>query len=146
MPALPACRLVPAMLLFLPFALLGCSSGVEDNRAGLSCLDDSKECIDSRQATLKGMLADKDRAWVKEPATPHAHASGVRLFAYRTQKKEMSCEELAAGRREADNAARAMRSADAKGLSPAQIARATMFAAEVSKELSVEMKSRRCKA
>ena len=143
MPPLHARRLTPAMLLFLPFALLGCSSGVEDTRAGLSCLDDSKECIDSRQATLKGMLADKDRAWGKEPAP---HASGVRLFAYRTQKKELSCEELAAGRREADTAAKAMRSADAKGLSPAQIARATMFAAEVSKELSVEMKNRRCKA
>ncbi|MDX2203277.1 MAG: hypothetical protein NW223_11050 [Hyphomicrobiaceae bacterium] len=146
MPALQSMRLSPAMLLFLPFALLGCSLGQDDPRAGLSCLDDSKECIDSRQATLKGMLADKDRGWVKEPASPQAHASGVRLFAYRTQKKELSCEELAAGRREADSAAKSLRSADAKGLSPAQIARATMFAAEVSKELSVEMKARHCKA
>ncbi len=141
-----SCRLKPAMLFFLPFALLGCSGGPDDSRAGLSCLDDSKECVDSRQATLKGMLADKERGWVKESASPQAHASGVRLFAYRTQKKELSCEELAAGRREADSAAKAMRGSDAKGLSPAQIARATMFAAEVSKELTVEMKSRRCKA
>lgn len=146
MPALQHCRLKPAMLFFLPFALLGCSGGPDDTRAGLSCLDDSKECIDSRQATLKGMLADKDRAWTKEAATPQAHASGVRLFAYRTQKKEMSCEELAAGRREADSAAKAMRANGGQGLSPAQIARATMFAAEVSKELSAEMKARRCKA
>lgn len=146
MPAQPSHRLTPAMLLFLPFALLGCSLGQDDPRAGLSCVDDSKECVDSRQATLKGMLADKDRAWVKEPVTPHAHASGVRLFAYRTQKKELTCAELAAGRSEADSAARALRGADAKNLSPAQIARATMFAAEVSKELTAEMRARRCKA
>ncbi len=134
------------MMLALPLALVACSGGPEDTRAGFSCLDDSKECIDKRQSTLSGMLADKSKGWVKEPATPQAHASGVRLFAYRTQKKELSCDELAAGRREADSAAKALRGPDAKGLSPAQVARATMFAAEVSKELSVEMKSRRCKA
>ncbi len=143
LPFLPS---MSAMLLALPLALAGCSGGPEDTRAGLSCVDDSKECVDQRQATLKSMLADKDRGWVKEPATPHAHASGVRLFAYRTQKKDLSCEQLAAGRREADGVSKALKGSDAKGLSPAQISRATMFAAEVSKELSVEMKSRRCKA
>ena len=55
-------------------------------------------------------------------------------------------EELAAGRREADGAARALRGPDAKGLSPAQVSRATMFAAEVSKELTAEMRNKRCKA
>lgn len=143
LPFLPS---MSAMLLALPLALAGCSGGPEDTRAGLSCVDDSKECVDQRQATLKSMLADKDRTWVKEPATPHAHASGVRLFAYRTQKKDLSCEQLAAGRREADGVAKSLKGSDAKGLSPAQISRATMFAAEVSKELSVEMKARRCKA
>ena len=79
------------LLLALPLLLQGCSGGMEDNRGGFSCLDDSKECVERRQATLNGMLADKERGWIKEPATPHAHASGVRLFAYRTQKKELSC-------------------------------------------------------
>ena len=60
--------------------------GRGDSRAGLSCVDDSTECVDQRQATLKSMLADKDRTWVKEPATPQAHASGVRLFAFRSTK------------------------------------------------------------
>ena len=118
----------------------------EDSRAGLSCVDDSKECIDQRQSTLKGMLADKDRKWVKEPASPMAHASGVRLFAFRSRKKELTCEELAHGRREADGVAKSLRGPDSQGLSPAQISRASMFAAEVSKELSVEMRTRRCKA
>jgi hypothetical protein len=117
-----------------------------DTKAGLSCVDDSPECVEQRQVTLKAMLADKERTWVKEQASPHAHASGVRLFAFRSQKKELSCDELSQGRREADSAAKSLRGPDGKGLSPAQISRATMFAAEVSKELSAEMRSRRCKA
>jgi hypothetical protein len=117
-----------------------------DPKAGLSCLDDSPECVEQRQTTLKAMLADKDRTWVKETPTAQAHASGVRLFAFRTRKKELSCEELAHARREADGAVKTLRGPDGKSLSPAQISRATMFAAEVSKELTTEMKSRRCKA
>ena len=87
--------------------------GSRRQRAGLSCVDDSPECVDQRQATLKSMLADEDRKWVKEPATPQAHASGVRLFAFRSRKKELSCEELAhrppRGRRRAQGAARGRR-------------------------------------
>jgi hypothetical protein len=131
-------------------ALLTCAcSGLfapEDTKAGLACVDDTKECVDQRQATLKTMLADKDRKWVKEPATAQAHASGVRLFAFRSRKKELTCEELAHARREADAAPKALRGPEGKGLSPAQISRAAMFAAEVSKELSAEMKTRRCRA
>lgn len=142
LPMLPGPRSLAA-LLAMGLLAAACSSGLDD-KAGLSCIDDSKECIDQRQTTLKGMLDDKDRKWVKEAATPHAHASGVRLFAFRSRKKELSCEELAAGRREADGVAKSLRGSE--GLSPAQISRATMFAAEVSKELTVEMRSRRCKA
>jgi hypothetical protein len=116
-----------------------------DTKAGLSCIDDSRECVDQRQATLKSFLADKDRTWVKEPATAQAHASGVRLFAFRSKKRELSCEELAHGRREADAAAMTLRGPDGKSLSPAQVSRATLFAAEVSKELTAEMRARRCK-
>jgi hypothetical protein len=120
--------------------------GSDDPRAGLSCLDDSQECIDLRQVTLKSMLDDQDRKWVKEPTNPQAHASGVRLFAFRSRKKELSCEELALGRREADSVPKALRGPEGKSLSPAQISRANLFAAEVSKELAAEMRSRRCKA
>jgi hypothetical protein len=117
-----------------------------DPKAGYSCLDDSPECVDQRQMTLKSMLADKDRAWVRESATPQAHASGVRLFAFRARKKELSCEELMHGRREAEGAAKSLRGPDGQGLSPSQISRASMFATEVSKELTAEMRARRCKA
>ena len=135
-----------ALLIGAGLALSACSGGLgpPDGRAGLSCIDDSTECVEQRQATLKSMLADKDRAWVKEPATPHAHASGVRLFAFRSKKTELTCEELAHGRKEAEGAPKALKGG--QGLSPAQISRASMFAAEVNKELSVEMKKRRCRA
>ena len=122
-----------------------CSNfGPDDPRAGLSCVDDSQECVDRRQVTLKSMLDDQDRKWVKEPTNPQAHASGVRLFAFRSRKKELTCEELALGRREADSVPKTLRGS--KDLSPAQISRANLFAAEVSKELAAEMRSRRCKA
>jgi hypothetical protein len=131
----------------LGLLMSACSGfGSDDPRAGLSCLDDSQECIDRRQVTLKSMLDDQDRKWVKEPTNPQAHASGVRLFAFRSRKKELSCEELALGRREADSVPKALRGPEGKSLSPAQISRANLFAAEVSKELAAEMRARRCKA
>lgn len=150
-----ACRSGPprrataiAAVLALGLAAPGCTGFLDsgDTRAGLSCIDDSPECIDQRQTTLKSFLADKDHTWVKEPASPQAHASGVRLFAFRSKKKELSCEQLAYGRREADAASKVLRGPDGKALSTAQVSRATLFAAEVSKELAAEMRSRRCKA
>jgi hypothetical protein len=131
----------------LGLLVAACSGlGVGDSRAGLSCIDDSKECVDQRQSALKAMLADQDRKWVKEPTDAKAHASGVRLFAFRSRKKELSCEELAVGRREADSVPKALKGDGGSGLSPAQISRANLFAAEVSKELAAEMRSRKCKA
>jgi hypothetical protein len=131
----------------LGLLMSACSGfGSDDPRAGLSCLDDSQECIDRRQVTLKSMLDDQDRKWVKEPTNPQAHASGVRLFAFRSRKKELTCEELSLGRREADSVPKALRGPEGKSLSPSQVARANMFAAEVSKELAAEMRARRCKA
>jgi hypothetical protein len=134
-----------AALIGLGIVASACS-GLEDQRAGLSCIDDSPDCVDQRQATLKSMLADEDKKWVKEPTNPQAHASGVRLFAFRSRKKELSCEELAVGRREADSVPKSLKGPEGKSMSPAQVSRANMFAAEVSKELAVEMRARRCKA
>ena len=127
-------------------ALSACSLfGPDDPRAGLSCLDDSKECVDRRRVTLDSYLADNDHKWIKEPATAQAHVSGVRLFAFRSRKKELSCEELARGRREADSVAKSLHGPEGKEISPALIARATLFASEVSKELTAEIRARRCK-
>ncbi len=124
---------------------LSACAGVDvDERAGLSCIDDSPGCIAQREATLKSMLGDRSRKWVREAPTPKAHASGVRLFAFRSKKAQLSCEELAHGRREAEAAPKALRGQ--QGLSPAQISRASLFAAEVGKELGTEIRRRRCRA
>jgi hypothetical protein len=137
--------MVFAIVLALPVA--ACSGlGVEDTKAGFSCVDDSPECVGQRQTALNALLTTQDRSWIKEPATPQAHASGVRLFALRARKAELSCDELAHGRREAEGAPKALKGASGQGLTPAQISRASMFATEVSKELSAEMRRRRCKA
>ena len=138
-------RAMAAALVGLGLVASACT-GLDDQRAGLSCIDDSPDCVGQRQATLKSMLADDERKWVKEPTTPQAHASGVRLFAFRSRKKDLSCEELAVGRSEADSVPKTLRGPEGKSMSPAQVSRASMFAAEVSKELAVEMRTRRCKA
>jgi hypothetical protein len=120
------------------------ASFFDDEKAGLSCVDDSPRCVAQREATLKAMLADKSRSWVKEAPTAHAHASGVRLFAFRATKAALTCEELAHGRREAEAAPKALKGHP--GLSPAQVSRASLFATEVQRELAGEMKRRRCRA
>ena len=128
-------------------ALAGCSGTTEvsvETRPGLNCVDDSRECIERRQGALKGLMGDRDRRWIREPASPHAYASGVRLFAFKGRKKELSCEELAIGRREADAGPSVLRGVGGQGLTPAQVSRGTMLAGEVSRELANEMK-RRCR-
>ncbi len=112
--------------------------------AGLSCVDDSPECIGRRQATLRHMTSDHTRSWVRQPASAEAYASGVRMFAFKTKKKELSCDELAHGRREAEAAPGVLRGPAGKALTTAQVARGIMFAQDVGRELGNEM-GRRCK-
>lgn len=112
-------------------------------QAGLSCVDDSFECVSRRKKTLETLVSDPQRTWVKQQPTPEAYASGVRLFAYKKKKKELKCDELEHGRKEADGAAASLKSAGSL-LTPAQVSRGRMFAAEVSRELSSEI-NRRCK-
>jgi hypothetical protein len=114
-------------------------------RAGLACVDDSKNCIEQRTTALKSIMDDRERKWVKESATPEAYASGVRLFAFKARKKELTCEELVIGRREAEAAAVALRGPASARLTPAQVSRGVMLGAEVSRELTAELK-RRCNA
>lgn len=125
-------------------ACAGSGGGPTIGQAGMACVDDSPECIAKRQAALRQLVSDPGRAWVKEPPSAHAYASGVRLFAFKTKKKELTCDELAMGRKEADAAPGVLRSPGNGGLTPAQVSRGVMFAAEVSRELGNEM-GRRCK-
>lgn len=140
----------PAALLVLAGLFGGCAASQPEiapppPRAGLACVDDSRQCIDQRQTALKSLMSDPGRQWIREPATAEAYASGVRLFAYKGRKRELTCDELALGRREADAAPGVLRGPGAGSLTTAQVSRGTMLAAEVSRELGVEMK-RRCRA
>jgi hypothetical protein len=128
-------------------SLSACSGFGGDAQLGIApyCADDSASCIAERGAMLRSMLNDKDRSWVRQPAQPAAYAAGVRLFAFKGRKRELTCEELAIGRREADAAPASLRGAGAAGLTPAQISRSEILAAEVSRELQAEIK-RRCRA
>jgi hypothetical protein len=129
--------------------LAGCSGAVIDGNAGSAamvdhgCVDDSKACIDQRQAALRALQNDKTRSWVRQPANAASYATGVRMFAFKTEKARLTCDELGAGRREADGAPGMLRSSQARGLTPAQVSRGMMFATEVGKELDRE-RQRRC--
>lgn len=134
------------MLVATSLSLFGCATSgpdVVETRAGLGCVDDSSACIAHRQAALRNMVDDKSRSWVKESPTPEAYASGVRLFAFKTKKKELSCDELARGKLEADTARTSLYSATGR-LTHAQITRGAMLATEVGRELQIEM-GKRCK-
>lgn len=127
-------------------ALSACAIGAGpeiESRAGLGCVDDSPECVHRRQTTLRHMMDDKSRSWVKESPTPEAYASGVRLFAYKSKKKELSCDELKRGKLEADTARTSLASVGSR-LTPAQVSRSIMLAGEVGRELQKEF-NRRCK-
>ena len=140
-------RVLPLMAGLLGAVVVGaCSAGLDSApHAGMQCVDDSSHCIEQRRQALNAMMADKSRAWIREQPTPEAYASGVRLFAFKSRKAELTCDELALARREADNAPIVLRGPQAANLTPAQISRGVMLSAEVSRELAAEMR-RRCRA
>ena len=127
-------------------AVAGCASSelAKAPPIGTQCVDDSAHCIGTRQAALRTMMDDKSRGWIREPADARAYASGVRLFAFRGRKKDLSCDELGIGKREADAAPGVLRGPGGGGLTPAQVSRGSLLAVEVSRELGAEM-TRRCR-
>lgn len=145
----PAGRILPASILALASALGGCAAMTLETAATppptADCVDDSPSCVEMRAAALKAMMADKKRGWVKQSPNAHSYAAGVRLFAFKSRKRDLTCEELAHGKREADGAPAALSGPHSGGLSPAQKSRGTMLAAEVSKELATEMRRRNCR-
>jgi hypothetical protein len=129
--------------------LAGCSGADVSteviSRPGLGCIDDSPRCLAERQGVLKIYMADKNKSFVREPATPTAYASGVRLWAIKSRKRELTCDELNHARREADAAAPTLRGPGGLGMTPAQISRGIMLAQDVSKELGNEH-GKRCRS
>jgi hypothetical protein len=126
----------------LVVAACAVSTQSELNR-GLGCVDDSPECIGHRQTSLRYLVDDKSKSWINDAPTPEAYASGVRLFAYKAKKKELTCDELQRGKLEADTAKTSLASVGNR-LTPAQVARSNMLAGEVGRELQSEL-NRRCR-
>jgi hypothetical protein len=140
---------VTLCLAALPAALMAGCSGADVstealNKPNLGCIDDSPRCIAERGNVLKIYMADRNKAFLREPATPSAYAGGVRLWAMKSRKRELTCDELNHARREADAAAPTLRGPGGQGMSPAQISRGIMLAQDVSKELGNEH-GRRCR-
>jgi len=132
-----------AVLIVAAAAVAACSSTTVGTGSGLTCVDDSPHCVESRQRTLRYLVDNNDRTWIKAHPPAEAYASGVRLFAMQKKKKELSCEELKYARAEADKAPSVLRGPEGAKLTHAQVSRALILASEVSRELSKEMK-RRC--
>ena len=89
-------------------AVAGNEATLGDQAAGLKCVDDSNVCISQRKQVFDSYMADPSRSWVRQPAGPHEYASGVRLMALSKKRKELSCEELAHAKAEADRAPSAL--------------------------------------
>lgn len=142
----PVQSLATCVLSSLLLSLLaGCGGfgSSESGPLGASCVDDSAHCVRERQGALRQMVADTNRSWVAAPPTLETHASGVRLFAFKARKKDLTCHELAVGRREAEGAPAVLRANAGGRLSSSQVARASLLAREVAAELAAEQR-RRC--
>jgi hypothetical protein len=129
------------------FEIAGCAGAPDPafaQQRGLKCVDDSNVCISQRKMVFDSYMADKSRAWIKQPAGPHEYASGVRLMAYSKTRKDLSCEQLAHAKDEADRGPASLSGGSYVGLTTAQVARGAMLAREVSRELASEI-ARRCR-
>lgn len=144
--ALPQSR--TAVLTAALLALSACTTGLETTSGGLSsdlsCVDDTRACIEARQRALAVLTRDPGGGWVQTPPSPRVYASGVRLFAMKKTKATLTCENLKRARAEAARAEPLLKGQEADTLTPAQISRATMLADEVARELAREQ-SRRCR-
>lgn len=109
---------------------------------GPVCLDDSARCVSARQARLKRLQSDPKRAWVFRPEERGHYATGVKLFAYSTAKRSLSCRELAQGVRETKSA-RGWLGQPQRGITSEQLLRARMLNDEVGVQLGKAFK-RKC--
>jgi hypothetical protein len=100
--------------------------------------------VDRCASVLKAMVGGPDRSWIGRPASPTVLANGVRLFAYRALKPNLSCGELAAALAEVETAAQTL-SGPVDGLKPDQVTRTRVLSVEVGEELQTE-NTRRCSA
>ena len=140
-------RILPSFLLVIaPLALPACGGPDADGpSSGLTCVDDSTRLRRSPPEAPSAISSTTRIApGSRRIRRPEAYASGVRLFALKNKKKDLTCDELARGRDEADRAPGVLRGPEGVNLTSAQKSRGIMLASEVSRELGAEIK-RRCK-
>ncbi|MFM1814886.1 MAG: hypothetical protein RLZ98_1581 [Pseudomonadota bacterium] len=147
-----ACRSTgTAGIIALIFALAGsgCQSAntpqIQGIGKGEACVNDSQQCISERSSALNALLLDKNNRWLDRSPSVDSYASGVRLFALKSRKRSLSCNDLTRGVREADAAPAVLRGPGAGRLTPAQVSRGLMFATEVSRELKREARRKGCR-
>jgi hypothetical protein len=142
-------RVRVGILLAVAASLAGCSAEISKSepqtQQSFGCIDDSPGCISQRQTALRQLQTDQGRTWVRQPASINSYATGVRLFAFKTEKQRMTCDELAIGRREAAAAPGVLRSPPAMQIQPQIRNRSLMLADEVSKELGREAQRKQCR-
>lgn len=109
------------------------------------CVDDTKHCVDMRMSTLKVMVSDQKRGWVYQQESPASYATGVKLFAYRATKAQLTCAELSHGRTETADAALTLKSGSVPGMNDSRLAQVRDMSTQVSKELGREY-DRVCKS
>jgi hypothetical protein len=135
-----------SVLLLTSIIASGCggnTAALGEQGPGLKCVDDSNVCVSQRKQVYDAYMADTSRAWVKQPAGPHEYASGVRLLALSKKRKELTCDELAHAKEEADRGPSALSNGIYAGLTSAQIARGAMLSREVAREIAQEI-AKRC--
>jgi hypothetical protein len=92
-------------------------------------------------ALFRAMIDSPDRAWIRERDTPARLATGVRIYAYRTLRPRLTCEELSLGIKDVIQAAAAL-SYPVEGFASEQLTRLQIVAAQVETELRAERKAR----
>jgi hypothetical protein len=107
---------------------------------------DPRTCHDvpSCEALLLELTESADRSWIARPETLEGLLTGVRMFAFRTLRPQLTCGELAVAMQQLRSVPDALRSAPV-GSRPEDVVRATRLAAEVHEELRAENDAR-CRA
>ncbi|MFN3743520.1 MAG: hypothetical protein ACK4TL_02315 [Hyphomicrobiaceae bacterium] len=92
-------------------------------------------------AVLRAMIADPNLSWMMRAPTPAEFANGTRLFAYRALRRTLDCGRLRFAEAELQWAMDTF-SRDVEGMDAAHRARVAALAAEVRRELELEIKQR----
>ena len=107
---------------------------------------DGRGCQDVQacEAQLRALVERRDRAWMRRPETPAEVLTGVRMFAFRALRPQLTCGELDVALEQLAAVPTALRTPPPDSR-PEEVARATRLAAEVHSELGAE-KETRCAA